>query len=299
MNDWDDIRYFLAVARAGTLAGAATALGVNHSTVFRRVNALEARMGARLFERRRDGYGLTPAGIAMRDSANRIEAEMQALDRRVTGEDVRLTGAVRVTAPDDMAALLLPPVLARFREAYPGIMVELAISNRFLNLSRRDADVALRPSRQPGDLLVGRRIADVAFAVYRVQDRFEEPDALETAPVVTGDDTTAHTASVQWTRAHADPARIALRADSMSARLAAVAAGIGIGALPCFIADPNPGLVRLTDLVPEMANELWLLTHPDLRGTARVRAFMEIAGDALVGERDLLEGARGRPPQAA
>lgn len=295
MGDWDDIRYFLAVARAGSLSGAAAAFGVNHSTVFRRINRLEDRMGARLFERRRNGYALTPAGETMRASAERIEEEMQTLDRRVTGEDIRLTGSVRLTAPDDIAAHLLPERLAAFRRDYPGIGLELAVANRFLNLSRRDADVALRPSRNPGDTLVGRRIAALALAVYRRRDAFSGTAALREAPVVTGDESMAHTESNKWMAAQVAPDRIVLRANSMAARLQGVRAGIGIGALPCFAADPDPLLARVTDPVPEMENELWLLTHPDLRHTARIRAFMDFLAASLAGDRDLMEGRRPAP----
>lgn len=291
MHDWDDIRFFLAVARSGTLSGAAATLGVNHSTVFRRVNQLEERIGARVFERHREGYALTPTGEAMRGSAERIEEEIQALDRRVTGEDVRLTGTVRLTAPDDICERLLPERLKAFREAYPGILLELVVADRFLNLSRRDADVALRPSRNPGDTLVGRRIAGVAVAVYRARGAFTDGDPLSEAPMVSGDDALAHTDSVKWTEAMAT-GRIVMRANTMAGRHYAVRAGVGIGALPCFAADPDPELLRVTDPLPEMENELWLLTHPDLRTTARIRALMDFLATSLAADRDLLEGMR-------
>lgn len=295
MNDWDDIRYFLAVARAGSLSGAAAALGVNHSTVFRRVNQLETRTGARLFERHRDGYTLTPPGETMRASAERIEEELQTLDRQVTGEDVRLTGTVRLTAPDDVAARMLPDRLAAFRAQYPGIVLELAVDDRFFNLSRRDADVALRPSRSPGDTLVGRRISAIAFAVYRRRDAFTGAAVLRQAPTVLGDESVAHTDSQKWMLANTDGAQIAMRANTMAARYYAIRAGTGIGALPCFTGDGDPMLARVTDPVAEMENELWLLTHPDLRHTARIRAFMDFMAASLAGDRDLLEGRRPHP----
>jgi DNA-binding transcriptional LysR family regulator len=294
MHDWDDIRYFLAAARTGTLSGAATELGVNHSTVFRRINQLEERIGARLFERHREGYTLTAAGETMRGSAERVEAEMATLERQVVGEDVRLTGTVRLTAPDDISERLLPERLAAFREAYPGILLEMIVADRFLNLSRRDADVAFRPSRDPGDTLVGRRLCAVAVAVYRRRDAFTGATALRDAPVVSGDDSLAHTDSVKWMESQAGE-RIVLRANTMAGRLYAARAGIGIAALPCFSADPDPMLVRVTDPIPEMENELWLLTHPDLRNTARIKAFMEFMAASLASDRDLLEGRRASP----
>lgn len=162
-KNWDDLRVFLAVARAGSLSGAARALSVNHSTVFRRIGAFEAALGVRLFERQSDGYLLTPAGEELRDGALRIEEEIASLSRKVAGQDLRLSGAVRVTTIDMLAFGLLPRHLARFRDAYPGIEIELVVGNTMLNLSRREADVALRVGNTPPETLVGRRVGRLAL----------------------------------------------------------------------------------------------------------------------------------------
>lgn len=294
MDDWDDLRFFLAVARGGSLSAAARALAVNHSTVFRRVNQFEERVGARLFERRRDGYALTAAGETVLGSAERVEGELQALDRRVAGEDVRLEGTVRLTAPDDVALRLLPRHLAGFRTTYPGIHLDLILADRFLDLSRRDADVALRPSRDPGAALVGRRIAAIAFAVYRGRAAGSGLGPLAEAPWISGEESVAHIASSRWVDEQVPPERVVLRTNSMEARAMATRAGIGLAALPCFVGDGDPGLVRATDPVPEIENELWLLTHPDLRRTARIRALLDFLAEALQRDRDLLEGRRPR-----
>jgi DNA-binding transcriptional LysR family regulator len=206
---------------------------------------------------------------------------------------VRLTGTVRLTAPDDISERLLPERLHALRETYPGIMLEMIVADRFLNLSRRDADVSFRPSRDPGDTLISRRLCAVAVTIYCRRDAFTCATALTDAPVVSGDDSLAHTDSVKWMESQAGD-RIVLRANTMAGRLYAVRAGIGIAALPCFSADPNPMLVRVTDPIPEMENELWLLNHPDLRNTARITAFTDFMAASLSSNKDLLEGRRAR-----
>ena len=178
-ENWDDLRVFLAVARAGSLSGAARTLGVNHSTVFRRIGAFEAALGVRLFERQPGGYLLTPAGEELRDGALRVEEEIANLSRKVAGQDLRLSGTVRVTTIDMLAFGLLPRHLAGFRDAYPGIEVDLVVGNATLNLSRREADVALRVGNAPAETLVGRRVGRLAFAVYGsagYRARRPEPD---------------------------------------------------------------------------------------------------------------------------
>src|SRR5262249_48869328 len=153
-------RLVLAIGRAGTLVGAARALALNHSTLFRRLGALEAQIGVRLFERFRDGYTPTAAGEEMIALAERMDVDMTAIARRLAGQDLRPTGLVRVTTTDTMVHMLMP-MLASFRSAHPEITIELAASNAIFNLSRRDADVAIRPAIDPPDLLVGRRVATI------------------------------------------------------------------------------------------------------------------------------------------
>src|SRR5690554_1981895 len=169
-QNWDDLRVFLAVARAGSLSGAARALGVNHSTVFRRIGAFEQMLGVRLFERLPNGYLLTPAGEAMREGALRVEEEIAGLSRKVTRQDLRLSGTVRVTTIDMLAFGLLPRHIAGFRKDYPGIEIELVVGNATLNLGRREADIALRVGSEPPESLVGRRVGRLVFAVYGSAD---------------------------------------------------------------------------------------------------------------------------------
>jgi len=288
---WDDLRIFLAIARAGSLAGAARELGVNHSTVFRRLNTFEEDLGVRLFERLASGYALTVAGEEMRASAERVEHEIERLDRRVTGRDLSLSGTLNVTTTDTVAECLLMPHLAKFHAAYPGIQVTLILDNQHINLSKRQADIAVRPTRQPPDTLVGRRIADLAFAPYAAKGyRKKNPGDLSDLDWLATDDTLAHLASSKWLKAELPEARIALAANSLLGVLLAARAGMGTALLPCFMGDPDKALVRVAEPVPAAASALWVLTHEDLRHTARVRAFMDFMAEALSGDVDLLEG---------
>lgn len=289
-ESWDDLRVFLAVARAGSLSGAARTLGVNHSTVFRRIGAFEAELGVRLFERQPGGYLLTPAGEELRDGALRVEEEIASLSRKVTGQDLRLSGTVRVTTIDMLAFGLLPRHLAAFRNAYPGIEIELVVGNVALNLSRREADVALRVGNAPAETLVGRRVGRLAFAVYASADyraRRPEPD-LSLHDWIGFD--SEHEALVRRVARFLPEAKPMLRTNSVAAALSAAKAGMGLAPLPCGLADLEPDLVRIAPLHEDLTLDLWLLTHEDLRQTARIRAFLDFLAEALATEAPLLEG---------
>jgi DNA-binding transcriptional LysR family regulator len=295
-SGWNDLRSFLAIARQGSLQGAARTLGVNHSTVFRRLNALEARLGVRLFDRSPRGYALTVAGEHMLASAERVEDEILGLERRLLGGDVRLSGGLRVTTTDTLVHGLLGPHLRAFQAAYPAIELELITGNAFFDLSKREADVALRPSRHPGDAMVGRRLAGIAVALYGTRDylaarsRPGSPAELAGHALITGDASLGHLPATRWLAERTPAGAPVLRCNSWLSQFAAARAGLGLAALPCFLADPSPELVRVLPPEPALAGELWLLTHADLRRTARVRAFMETLARGLRRERPRLEG---------
>jgi DNA-binding transcriptional LysR family regulator len=163
---WDDLRLVLAVARGGTLAAAAASLAVNHSTVFRRLGALERDIGSKLFERLITGYTATEAGRRLIETAERMESEALALDRELTGRDTRLSGHLRVTCSETMGMKVLTPLIARFRKQYPGIVIDLMVDNRVIDMARREADVAIRATRPAQGDLFGRKIADIQWGLY-------------------------------------------------------------------------------------------------------------------------------------
>jgi DNA-binding transcriptional LysR family regulator len=288
---WDDLRMFLAIARTGTLSGAAKQLGVNHSTVFRRINGFEDGLGVRLFERLGSGYALTIAGEEMRASAERVEREIDRLDRRITGQDLRLEGTLVVTTTDTVVENMLGPYLAAFKQAYPGITLDLVLDNQHINLSKRQADVAVRPTMSPPETLVGRRISGLAFAPYAAKS-YMKGRALDLAALdwLAVDDSLAHLAADKWFRKTLPGAHVAMRTNSLLGILHGCEAGMGAALLPCFMGDTRKKMLRLGGIIPQAASAFWLLTHEDLRHTARVRAFMDFMGDALMAEVDLLEG---------
>lgn len=285
---WDEFRLVRAIAERGALAPAAAQLGINPSTAFRRLAAVEAGLGARLFERHRAGYVPTPAGEAMVAAACRMEEEAARFDREVADRASVPSGVLRITAPAGLAIDLLMPMLARFRGLYPRVRLDLVVSEEALNLSRRDADVALRATREPPDNLVGRRLSGVAWAVYGPAAGSPGADP----PWVSPDEGVAGGLFARFVAARAAPERVALRLNSVQGLCEAVAAGIGIGALPCYVADRHPALRRLSGPEPDLAVGLWLLTHPDLRRSVRVRAFLEHAAAEIAPLRAALEGRR-------
>jgi DNA-binding transcriptional LysR family regulator len=298
MEDWNEPRLVLAVARAGSLTQAAKALGIDHSTVFRRLNALEERLGVRFFERLPGGaYKATAAGERMAAAAERIEDEAISLERDLTGRDYRLAGRLRVTSSETLAYRLLTREIASFRVAHPGIMVELVIDNRVLSLSRREADVALRPVRPKEGDLWGRKLADVAWTVYGSRAYLNEngfpSSAAELAchALVCWDENAVGIGAADWLASVAPEDRITYRTTSLVNQLVAAKAGIGLAVLPCYLGDPEADLVRaLPDPVPELQAELWIVTHADLKRTARVRVFLDLVGGGLARHRDLFSG---------
>lgn len=295
VEDWNELKLVLAVMRAGSLTRAAATLHVDHSTVYRRLRALEQRLGAKLFDRTPGGaYRATAAGERVAAAAERIEAETQALDRDIAGRDKRLTGRLRVTSSETLAYRLLTPEIAHFRAAHPGILVELAVDNRVLSLSRREADVALRPMRPREGDLWGRKLADVAWAVYTADARGDAApgDAFGGHPAIGWAEDAQGIRAADWVSEQVPPERVVYRSSSLINQLVAAKAGLGAALMPCYLGDPEPGLRRVGDRVDAVRSELWIVTHVDLRTTARVRAFLDLVGDGLSAKRAIIEGAR-------
>lgn len=292
---WDDFRYVRAIADKRSLAAAAGVLGVNHSTVFRRLGQIEQQLGSRLFERNRSGYELTPCGEEMVKLAERMADEIIGFERTVTGHDLRPSGELRVTTNDTLLVHLLTDVLAAFRIAYPNILIDVLVANEALNLTRRDADVALRATDRPPDVLIGRRLCGIAWAIFGhagdANPSFDPTrEAGKFAWVGLGDNL-APLKAAKWLRDRAGDEQIVYRVNSVLGLAEAAAAGIGLVVLPCFIGTALPRLVRLSPPITEIETGLWILTHTDLRQTARVRAFMDFASAEIAKRRKLIECA--------
>ncbi|HEY6123858.1 MAG TPA: LysR family transcriptional regulator [Steroidobacteraceae bacterium] len=290
-----DLPLILALSRERTLAGAAERLDVDLSTVFRRLNTLEKRLRVRLFDRSARGYQLTPAGERAASAAERVETELLALDRDISGRDQQLSGVLRVTASETLSHAVLPRLFARFQEIHPRIQIVLTIDNRVLDLGRREADVALRVRRPTDPALFGRRLTGIAWAFYGPAGdgpnlrrdggsfKFAHHSVIgwdEPSRIVVGD----------WLGANVPADRIGYRSNSLVNQLKAVRAGIGIALLPCYLADAEDGVRRISGVLPDLASELWIVTHQDLKNTARIRAFLGVIGDAIAAERRSFEG---------
>jgi DNA-binding transcriptional LysR family regulator len=294
MLAWDDFRLVKAVADRRSLAGAAEILAVNASTVFRRLGALEERLGARLFERGRAGYGLTPAGEEMAAIATKMGDDIVAFERRVSGQDLAPAGELRVTTNDSLLIHMLTDVLAGFRRAYPEITLDIVVGNAPLNLSKRDADVALRVTSSPPETLVGRRLANIFWAVYGAAplEPVEAVEELDHLPWIGPGEMLSNLQ--RWLRDVVGEHRVVYRLSTVLGMAEAIEAGVGVGPLPCFIANRFPNLVRLYDPPGQTPPGLWILTHPDLRSSARVRAFMDHVGGELARRRPCFEGMKER-----
>jgi DNA-binding transcriptional LysR family regulator len=288
--DWDDLRFVLAIERAGSLSAGARRLGIDHSTAFRRMNAIESRLGVRLFERARSGYAPTEAGEAAALLAGEIEARVDDLTRRLAGADLSPSGTVRLTTTDTLAPVLAP-MLAGFRRLHPGIIVELIVANGFFTLTRRDAEIALRPAAAAPDGLVARRVGEVATAFYEARGSSRpESRLLAELDWLAPEDSLSHLASSRWLARMVPPERIVARADSLAALALLCRAGLGVAPLPCIVGDHDPGLQRLGPPDPGLVTGLWLVTHPDLRQVRRIRTLLDHLAEELRRLRPALAG---------
>ncbi|HEY6562804.1 MAG TPA: LysR family transcriptional regulator [Polyangiaceae bacterium] len=295
--DWSDFQYVLAVAEQRSLAGAARAMKVNHSTVLRRIADFEKQLGVRLFERLPTGYVLTSAGEELAAAARDVQERIVSIERSVVGRDLRLTGSVRVTTTDTLAAELVPRALAAFSSKHPQLQLELSTTTLYLNLTKRDADVAVRPTRRPPPNLVGRRVAPLGHALYAAPSYLKRVPAkrpLTEHVWLAPDDSLAGTTIARWMQKELGDAPIALRADTLTSLCRAAVMGLGVVALPCFLGDQTAQLRRIRGVIPEMEVDLWVLTHEDLRSAARIRALTDALVEALAEQRALLEGRSPR-----
>ncbi len=278
--DWDDLRTFLLVARHGTLSAAARASGVHQPTMGRRLAALERRTGARLLQKTPDGYTPTAAGEAILGNAERIEAEVLAAERRISGRDVRLEGVVRVTSVESIAVEILMPGLAELHQRHPGITVDLVADTRSLSLSRREADVAVRMARLEQNDLVARCIGIVAYGLYAAPTYLVahgQPDFStggEGHTLILSQSDLMGLPEMAWLTTILPRATPALRANTRYVQREAARAGLGLACLARYLGDPA-GLVLLEPPTPAPQREMWLAVHSDIRHMPRIRAVTD------------------------
>lgn len=275
--EWDDLRYVLSVSRGKTLSVAASKLGVSHTTVGRRLRAIEKRLGVRLFDQKPDAFTATPSGQDIVEVAERVEAQVLSLEGRVLGRDEQLEGKLRVSAMD-LLFRRHHTDFASFLKRYPAVELTVTTSDDLVSLTKREADVALRLTNAPPEYLVGRKLERVDFAVYgskRLVKRAGPKATYADFPWLHWDERLNMRWLDAWLAKNAPKARISMRVDMSSLVMReAIAAGIGVHFLACFEGDADPALQRIGPIHREFSRDVWLLTLPELRSTSRVRAFM-------------------------
>ncbi len=271
--NWNDLKTFLAIADSGSLAAAARNLKQNHSTVFRRLKALEQDLNTRLFDRHAGGYSLTGAGHRMAELARPAQQSFDAIAREIAGQDLAASGTVRLTTAPNLARTLLPRCLAQLRQSHPDIVVEIAVGDGEFDLNRREADIALRATRKPPEHLVGRRLMQLDWWVCgsRPQAKLSDLKQLGQFPLIGADASLMRLPVFQWLEAHCSSAIVA-RANDLSTMAALAREGVGLALLPSD--QEEAGLARQLRL-SAFSGELWLLTHPDLRSVQRIRAVWD------------------------
>jgi molybdate transport repressor ModE-like protein len=292
IEDLNDLRLIAAIAQAGSLAGAARHLGVNHATVFRRIMAVESRIGVRLFERQHGSYMPTPAGEELARTGAAMEEAALAAWMKVAGQDTRPSGIVRITTTDSIARSLLPAMLRSCRLRYPEIQLEVVLSGEMYDLSKRDADIAIRPSVKPPDHLIGKRIGKLGFAVYGENGYLKSKGEADwrSHDWITLDGTQSHHRVLKWLASIQPLDQIGVVFNTFAGVAAACINGLGLAVLPCFMGDVESELVRVADVPENCSSQLWLLTHPDLHRTARVKAVFHLLQEELAAKAALLAG---------
>lgn len=283
--DWDDIRLILAVAEQKSFAGAARILNVNHTTILRRVNTFEQQHGLRVFDRLTTGYTLTEAGDELLHTAQVMRAAVSELALRLEGKDLKLEGVLRVTTCDTLMGSVLPEILTKFNQHHPKISLELTTGNFVTDLGQRQADVAIRTGDKPDESLIGRHLAKVGFSLYATQkitDELGSTDPLKFEKWISPDTTFSKLGITKWIQSYVPASSIIFKANSLVSLRQAAIAGIGIAPLPRYLGDNTPELDRIDyDGLNEFSTGLWILTHRDLRHTARVRTFISFVSDEL------------------
>ena len=291
---WDDVRFFLAVARAGSLSGAARALGVGHVTVGRRIALLEKQLGVTLLNRTPDGFVTTSAGDAILRQCAAMESAAMDLERIVAGSDALLAGSVRLTTTEGLAYQLVAPAIAALRETHPQLRIDLLVGARSLDIARREADLAVRFARPPASDLVCRKLGEVAFALYASKRYLARKGIPKQGQGLAGFDLITFTGAPAamnpfFMGESLEGAQIALRCDNTLIQLRAAASQAGIVEAACFLGDSAPDLVRVWPDKAPTRRVAWLIVHQDMRRAARIRAVSNAITEAFRGQRRVLE----------
>ncbi|WDE07429.1 LysR family transcriptional regulator [Thalassomonas viridans] len=289
---WDDVQFFLSVARSGSARATAQVLGVSHSTVSRRMDNLESDLGTRLFDRNVGGYILTAEGKSMMDYAEQAEDALISAELHLHGRDNELSGLIRLTTPDVITNHILLPEIVNFTRKYPDIDIEFSVSSNVFELMRRESDIALRFmgfGNPPPEPLIGRKVASVASCFYASESYLAAHDLSDPDSGARWLGWGEKERFPQWVKSSPYPdIPTQYTMDQAGTQVEAVRAGLGMAMLPCFLADACEGLIRLPNCEPQLNHEIWLLSHPDLREVTRLRKFREFLVELFAQKQDFL-----------
>ncbi|TNC62130.1 LysR family transcriptional regulator [Rubellimicrobium roseum] len=299
MFAWDDIRLFLAVARLGSTRAAGTELGLNQTTVARRMEVLEQDLKLRLFDRTTRGFALTDQGRALREAAGAMAEAAEGVHKRAEALARSLRGTIRVTAPEALFTHIVAPIVAEFRRNHPEVLIDWDSSEGFLDLAAGEADLAFRATIAPVDeRLHGLKLSEVAWSAYCSRDYAAAhgmPCGIEDVrdhAVVAFTGAIGQRPGDRWFMSHADPARIGGSSNTVTNVASILKAGMGVGCLPCFHGDSEPTLLRCFAPPPQMMTAVWLLTTPETAKLPRIEAFIRFATARVRALRPMLRGER-------
>ncbi|MFK7995842.1 MAG: LysR family transcriptional regulator [Granulosicoccus sp.] len=285
--NWDHIRFFLALAEHGTLSTAGKSLGVSHSTVLRRIRAFEDQLQSQLFDHTNDGYSLTTAGRSLHVEARKMQGTLSALSREISGADGSLVGEVAITTTDTLARYVLPKLLAKLTRKYEGIRFSLFMANSMSDINNREADIAIRTCKVPPENLIGRKVGEIEFCVVASRSYVKQhglsslPESIADHSYIMLDDSYSSSPFYQWFEKRVDVQGKYTKVNNFLSAAALTREGMGITVLPSYVLANESTLVKLDTSDKITSNDLWVLSHSDLRATEKVRVVRQYLYDEL------------------
>ena len=283
--NWNDLKYFLALAREGTVSGAGRVLNVKHTTVARRIEALEVSLGTRLFDKSRSGYVMTQAAENLYKQVVSMEEKVHTIDRQSANQDSALAGPLKLTIAFELANRLIIPKLEEFCQRFPDIDMQLLMTKGLVDLASMEADLAIRMTPNPPDFLVGNEVMKLHHGIYISKNHLQCISKKTQVILFRSENEQPY-----WVKKFVENSEVSLRVDDVGSMAVAAVNGFGLAKLPCFIGDTQHGLIRLDYKMPPSDWGIWVLNHVELRTTARVRACKEHLTSVIENQRDLITG---------
>lgn len=279
--NWDDYHYFLRVARLGSLNAASKALEVNHTTVLRRINALEKNLEVRLFERFKSGYALTESGQQIFDQIEHIESDFLSVERKVAGKDIKYEGTIKLSTTDTLGQHWLPPYVRKFNNLYPDILLDIDIRTSHTDLTKREADIVIAAVNRHPDYMIGKVLGPIQIRLYASNDYVEkngQPESLNHLAehkILILNEELRNIGFNQWLENLVPRSAINLKCNMLTSLYRYALQGLGIAPLPTYVGDRDNRLISIMDIPEEFYGDIWILTHPDLKNSVKIRAFMQ------------------------